>query len=95
MPKPEAPSAVDAAQDQKDSSAVRVVGEWASDSTIHGINHAFDSNYKAWKRLLWVLLVIGSFAFMVQQIVSLLTTFFSYQVETNTRVEYPSSLPFP
>jgi hypothetical protein len=80
---------------EEDASLHDVVYNWSRETSIHGFPFAMNSNYKVWKRLLWLLLSLGSTAFLAWQIGALVRQYLDYAIETNTEVMSPATLPFP
>ena len=80
----------------EDAEVYDVVNEWAQGTSIHGLANVMDRNtFKCWRRLIWLSLVLTSFAFMVWQIGTLVAEYTSYDVQTDIFTVYPSSLSFP
>ena len=80
----------------EDAEVYDVVNEWAQGTSIHGLANVMDRcTFKRWRRLIWLSLVLTSFAFMVWQIGTLVAEYTSYDVQTDIFTVYPSSLSFP
>lgn len=92
-PREQAPAPKD---EREEASLVNVIGEWADTSTIHGIPHAFNrTHYNRIRRIVWSVLVLGSFGVMIWQLWTLIDEYTKYEVQTNSQLIYPTSLPFP
>jgi hypothetical protein len=80
---------------EQNASLHDVVYNWSQETSIHGLPFAMNTNYKVWKRLLWLLLCLGSTAVLAWQIGALVRQYLDYDIETNTEVISPETLPFP
>jgi hypothetical protein len=80
----------------ENASVIDVLGEWATSSTINGLPHAFDrEHYNRPKRSVWICLVVASFGIMIWQISVLIAEYTKYEVQTNSHIDYPTSIAFP
>ena len=80
---------------EQGASLYDVVYNWSQETSVNGIPFTMNTNSKVWKRLLWLLLCLGSTAVLAVQISSLVRQYLHYDIETNTQVISPETLPFP
>ncbi|KAL7556926.1 hypothetical protein ACA910_006170 [Epithemia clementina (nom. ined.)] len=73
-----------------------VFNEWAQGASMHGIPFTADGQtWKCWKRVMWIILVMGAGGLMIWQIQALIQQFKAYDVITQTETVSPDWLPFP
>lgn len=68
--------------------------EFIGNSTLHGFHYCFDKRYR-FRRILWILIVMGSIGMLLQKLFEAGEKFFDRPFTSTTTVVNPDSMKFP